>query len=75
CFFLNTPGAPPAPPAPDRPGLPPGAAHDPDVLLNRGIAHQADGRPDLARADFDRALALPGADLAELAVHRARCTG
>ncbi|MFD0526178.1 tetratricopeptide repeat protein [Kitasatospora arboriphila] len=46
---------------------------DPDVLLNRGIAHQAGGRPDLALADYERALALPGADRPELEARSAEC--
>jgi tetratricopeptide (TPR) repeat protein len=43
---------------------------DPDVLLNRGLVYEAQGRADLALADFDRALELPEADLDEL--HRLR---
>jgi hypothetical protein len=46
---------------------------DPDVLLDRGVAYLADGRPDLASADFDRAGELPGADLDELRRQRELC--
>ncbi|MEU4745344.1 tetratricopeptide repeat protein, partial [Actinosynnema sp. NPDC023658] len=46
---------------------------DPDVLLNRGIAHAALSDPAAAIRDFDRALALPDADVAELRYQRGVC--
>jgi tetratricopeptide (TPR) repeat protein len=46
---------------------------DPDLLLNRGIAYAALGKFDLAIADYDRARALPDADLVQLDAHRASC--
>jgi Flp pilus assembly protein TadD len=47
--------------------------NDPDVLLNRALAYRSIGRADLAVADLDRALELPGADLAELHEQRDAC--
>jgi tetratricopeptide (TPR) repeat protein len=46
---------------------------DPDVLGNRGIAYTDLGRYGEALADFDRALAVPGADHTELRRQRDRC--
>lgn len=48
---------------------------DPDLLLNRGLAHLADGRTESALEDFDRALTLPDADVAELRRQRELCGG
>ena len=45
---------------------------DPDLRLNRGLALLDMAEPDRALADFDRALELPEADLAELHQGRAR---
>ena len=46
---------------------------DPEVLYNRGIAYTDLGRYREAVADFDRASAIPGADLSELRTQRDRC--
>ena len=46
---------------------------DPDVLLNRALAYRSIGRADLALGDLERALELPGADLAELRGQRDAC--
>ena len=49
------------------------AGDDPDLLLNRALAYRSAGRPDLAVADLDRALELPGADGTELRRQRDAC--
>ncbi|MFD0887958.1 hypothetical protein ACFQ08_25745, partial [Streptosporangium algeriense] len=47
--------------------------HDYDVLINRGLAHEAAGSADLALQDVETALGLPGADVTELEPLRDRC--
>lgn len=49
------------------------APDDPDLLYNRGYVRQAAGRWSDAIDDYTRALALPGADEAELLQRRAEC--
>jgi tetratricopeptide (TPR) repeat protein len=48
-------------------------ATNPDLLYNRGFVHQSAGRWGAAVQDYSRALALPGADRAELLRQRAHC--
>jgi tetratricopeptide (TPR) repeat protein len=49
------------------------AGDDPVVLVNRGFAHEAAGRPLVAVADYERAMTLPDADLDDLRAGRDRC--
>jgi tetratricopeptide (TPR) repeat protein len=46
---------------------------DPDVLLNRGLAHAAADDLESALKDFDTALTLPDADVAEIHYQRGLC--
>jgi tetratricopeptide (TPR) repeat protein len=48
-------------------------AGNPDLLLNRGLVHEAAGRPDYAAADYTLALQNGQADRAQLLYQRGRC--